>query len=219
MEKINEKTKQFLAQDKSLLIFWSKYFISENEASFFIQNCFKRLLTRRMVLRVKWYVDIANEMPKVQDSRPALQVVFLVALAENIARRKHTKKQADALGSQKLVLEFFSYIQDSDKKEFEKKFKRALVSIKHHRLLISSVVKILYQVRNNAVHGEEYWDFSLVDKKRHTEADKPYWSLITNGWLGTRKRKRRVTLDIKLTYENLRDIFIRTAIQNIKSEF
>lgn len=218
-KKLDEHTKRFLEKDKSLSNFWSKYFSNKYETGLFIKNSLRKLLTRRMMLRVKWYVDIADGMPKVRDSRPALQVVFLVALAESVARRKFTKKQADSLGSQKLILDFFKHLQNSDKEEFGKKFKRALVSIKHHRLSISSVVRILYQVRNDAVHGKEYWGFDLVDKKRHSDSDKPYWSLITTGWLGTRKRKRRVNLDIKLTYEDLRDIFIRTAIKNIESKF
>lgn len=220
IKKLNEHTKKLSTQDKELLVFWSKHFSNEEGTSVFIQNCLRKLSTRRMMLRVKWYVDIADGMSKVRDNRPALQVVFLVALAEAIARRKLTKKQANTMGgSQKLVLYFFKCITDSDKNLFAKNFKRALISTKHHELRISSVVRILYQVRNDVVHGEEYWGFSLVDKRRHEEVDKPYWSLITSGWLVKKYKKRRVTLDIRLTYEDLRDIFIRTAIKNIESEF
>lgn len=188
LKKLDERTKQGLVQDEDLLIFWSKYFSSRAETSIFIKNCLRKLSTRRMMLRVRWYVDIANGMTKVRENRPALQVVFLIALAETIARRKFTKKQADTMGSLKLVLNFFKHITNSDKIELEKKFKRTLSSAKYHKLHISSVVRILSQVRNDAVHGEEFLGFSLVDKKRHNEADNPYWSLITSGWLGTKKK-------------------------------
>ena len=219
IKKMDKRVKQVLIQDKSLLSFWARYFSSKNDASIFIQNCLKKLMTRRMMLRVEWYVNIADNMPKIQENRPALQIVFLIAIAESIARKRFTKEQANGLGSKKLVLDFFKYITDSDKKELNTKFKRSLTSTGYHKLYTSSIIKILYQIRNDAVHGEEYWGFSLVDKRIHKDADEPHWRLMTSGWLGTIKRKRRITLETKFTYKDLRDIFIRTAIQNIQSKF
>ena len=219
VREIDKHTKKVLAQDPSILSFWSRYFSSRKEASKFIKDCLKKLSTRRMMLRVEWYVNIANKMPIIRDSRPALQIIFLIALAEGLASKRFTKKQAIELGSQKLVLNFFKYITDLDKKELEMKFRRALTQERHHKLYTSSIIRIIYQIRNDAVHGKDFWGFSLVDKKRHKDADEPHWSLMTSGQLGTIKRKRRVSLETKLTYENLRDIFVRTAIQNIKSEF
>jgi|SRR3989338_2579710 len=219
IRKANKHIKQMLAQDKSSLSFWSRYFPTRNDASDFMKNCLKKLLTRRMMLRTEWYVEIADKMPKIHDSRPALQVIFLVALAESIARRRFTKRQAYQLKSKGLIINFFKYITDPDKKELETKFRRSLTSTGYHQLRISSIVRILYQVRNDAVHGEEYWSFSLVDIRRHKDAHEPHWRLMTSGWLGTTKRKRRITIETKLTYENLRDIFVRTAIQNIQSKF
>ena len=217
LKKMDEHVKKVIAQES--LPFWLQYFPTQADASDFIKNCLKKFLTRRMMLRTEWYVEIADKMPKIHDSRPALQVIFLVALAEGIARRRFTKKEADDMGPTQLVIDFFRYIIGSDKKELEMKFRRSLTSTGYHQLYISSIIRILYQVRNDAVHGEDYWDFSLVDTKRHKDAHEPHWRLMTSGWLGPRKRKRRITVETKLTYENLRDIFIRTAIQNIQLKF
>jgi len=99
------------------------------------------------------------------------------------------------------------------------KFRRTLTATGRQTLRFSSIIRILYQIRNDAVHGEEFWKFSLVDKKHHKDVKEPHWSLLTTGRLGTKKRKREVHIETRLTYENLRDIFVRTAIQNIESKF
>ena len=117
------------------------------------------------MLRVEWYVNIANKMPIIRDSRPALQIIFLIALAEGLASKRFTKKQAIELGSQKLVLNFFKYITDLDKKELEMKFRRALTQERHHKLYTSSIIRIIYQIRNDAVHGKDFWGFIPV--RRH----------------------------------------------------
>ncbi len=209
-----ENVKKSLMNDKELFCFYNKYFSSKDETTSFIEKCLNKLYTHRMMLRVKWYTDIADEMSKVKNSRPALQISFLVALAESIARRRHTKKEVNNLGSQKLVLDFFTYVSNSDKDELCKKFKRLLAPKGNHKLRTSSIVRILYQVRNNVVHGEEYWEFSLLNADEESHV-----SLITRGRLGKSKRKRNVNLEIKMKYAELRDIFIRTAIRNIESKF
>lgn len=204
-----------IMHDDELLLFYTEYFSNKDEASRFLKKCLKKLSTYRMMLRVKWYSDIANGMPKVSDARPALQIVFLMALAESIATRRYTKKQVICLGSQKLVLNFFKYITRSDKFELERKVKRLHDA---QKLRISSIVRILYQVRNDAIHGEEFWNFSLLNKDFQRKEGGPQ-SLVTSGLLGRKSKKQRVILDVQLTYEDLRDVFIRTAIKNIESEF
>jgi hypothetical protein len=41
--------------------------------------------------------------------------------------------------------------------------------------------------------------------------------MITSGSLGKKGKKKRVSLDLSLTYEELRDIFRRVAIANTES--
>jgi len=43
------------------------------------------------------------------------------------------------------------------------------------------------------------------------------YGIITDGPLG--KKKKRVPLDISLTYQELRDVIVRTAINNISKHF
>ena len=98
-------------------------------------------------------------------------------------------------------------------------FKRALTSAATPQLRFSSIIKILYEVRNKAVHGEDFWSFFFLTKKEKEEFIKDGYTdygLMTAGYLG-RKSKKRVSLDLTLTYEEFRDIIIRTAIANIKS--
>ena len=92
IRKANKHMKQMLAQDESSLSFWLKYFPTRNDASNFIRKCLRKLLTQRMMLIAEWYVNIADNMPKIHDSRPALQLIFLIALAEGVAKRRFTKK-------------------------------------------------------------------------------------------------------------------------------
>src|SRR3989344_5505486 len=213
LKELDKHTKKVLAQDPESILFWSKYFSGKEEAILFIKNCLKKLLNRRMMLRTEWYVGIADSMPKIRDSRPALQVIFLVSLAEGLAGARSTKRQANNLGSQKSVLDFFKYIAKSDREELMTKFRRTLTATGRQTLRFSSIIRILYQIRNDAVHGEEFWKFSLVDKKHHKDVKEPHWSLLTTGRLGTKKRKREENIETRLKYENLRDIFVRTAIQ------
>lgn len=43
------------------------------------------------------------------------------------------------------------------------------------------------------------------------------YEVMTMAWLGKKKNRRREYPEIKLTYPELRDIFIRTAIRNIQT--
>lgn len=193
------------------------FFIGRKEKEGFINKCLTRLKTRRMLLRIQWYVEIADDMRKIKQSRPALNLIFLMALAESIAKQKMVKNSNDSLAA---IKEFFKHISEGDKKILQRKFKRALLSPKTPMLRFSSIVRILYDVRNRAVHGDDFWSFSLLqqEQKESYEQEKyTDYGMLTTGSLGKRGKKRRVSLEIALTYEDLRGIFIRTAITNIQS--
>lgn len=204
-----------LHEDTELHNFLNPVFATEHGRKKFIGNCLKRITTRRMLLRAQWYVEIADDQEKVRQNRPALRLIFLMALAEAIAKNRTSNIR---LGSLEAIKEFFKYISGDDKKMLHRGFRRTLLSPKHHNLRFSSILRILYDIRNRAVHGEDYFSFSLMDvadKRKH--AHYTSYSLITSGYLGSRRNKKRVSLDVKLTYEDLRDIFRRTAIANIEA--
>jgi uncharacterized GH25 family protein len=152
-------------------------------------------------------------METIRQGYPALQLIFLMALAEGVVKFSLKRKKLNPLDAIKI---FFSHISAEDKKMLMKRCQRASISA---NLRFSSILKILYEVRNRAVHGESFWDFSLMDKAEKEKNDKIYtdYSLITSGALGKKGKKRRVSLETALTYEELKQIFIRTALANIEN--
>lgn len=215
--KIDELAKQGILNDKNIHQFLKSEFPTRTERLSFIKECLKKISTRRMLLRAHWYTEIADDQSSIRESRPALNLIFLMAMAEAIAKKRTNNKN---LGSLEAIKCFFEYISNEDKNFLRRNFRRTLLGAKYHDLRFSSVLRILYDVRNRAVHGENYYSFSLLDRKSKL-SHKHYssFSLISSGYLGPSKRKRRVSLDIKLTYEELRDVFRRTALANIKSCF
>ena len=196
--------------DKELDSFLKPVFPEPEEREKFVKTCFKRVKAREMLLRAQLYTELANNQKKIGRERPAIQLIFLMALAEGVAKRR-TGKSKDP------IKDFFEYISSDDTKILLNQFKRTLSK---PRLRFSSVRRILYEVRNRAVHGDEFWEFSLVDEAERAEAKMAGYTSygrLTFGYLGKRGRKREQPIVLNLTYEELRDIFRRTAIENIKS--
>lgn len=215
-KQIDMQVKKALKMDKELITFFTKHLGNDEKASvLFITKCLKKTMTRRMMLRTHWYAKLSDKMDSVEPGRPALSLVFLLALAEGVEKLAQNKDKQDSQ-SRMFVFKFFGYISKVDKDILARKFKRALLGVKTQTLRYRSILKILWHVRCNAAHGREYWHFTLPDEGRLKEDG---WSLITAGELGKPNRKRRVTLDTKLSYEELRDIVIRIAINRIESCF
>lgn len=222
LEKLDKLARDSILEDAEL-----KKLLSPalgNETDTFIKGCLRKIKTRRALLRLQWLSEIAEGMENVKENRPALKLVFLMALAEGISKRINKSGR----GSFKAIQRFFDFISKEDRRKLLQSFRRALLSAKHHNLRFSSIIQILYDVRNRAVHGEDFWSFSLLDaEQKQKEMEKyTHYALMTEGWLGTPKKKKgrktlhkkkRVTIETTLTYEELRDIFIRTAIANIQS--
>lgn len=216
--KISRAVKRELIEDADLNNFLSPFFDSEIDRKKFIKRCLIKLKTRRMLLRTQWYAEIADGLSKVRSNRPALQIIFLMSLAEGVARLRAGDNSTD---SKKIILDFFRFTSAKDKKLLAQKFRRAFVSVKQHKLRFSSAVNILYDIRNKAVHGHDFYSFSLLNeqrKKEYINGGYTHYGVITTGLLG-KKRKRRVSLDISLTYMELRNIIVRTALENIRNLF
>ncbi|MBI1755210.1 hypothetical protein HY250_04315 [Candidatus Azambacteria bacterium] len=221
--KIDIQVKKGLIEDKDLNDFLSPFFDSATERKKFIQKCLLKLKTRRMLLRTQWYAEIADGLDVVRSNRPALQIIFLMSLAEGVARLRTGVMDDDTVSSRKMIYEFFKFTTAEDKKSLAQKFQRALISYKHHKLRFSSAISILYDIRNKAVHGDDFYSFSLLNekqKKEFVDGGYTHYGIMTTGFLGKRgKRKRRVSLDIVLTYKELRAIIARTALENIRKLF
>lgn len=221
--KIDRAVKKGLIEDTDLNNFLSPFFGSEINRKEFIRGCLIKLKTRRMLLRAQWYAEIADGLSVVRSNRPALQIIFLMSLAEGAARLRTGNVDDDSVSSKKMIHDFFKFTSAEDKKLLAQKFRRALVSVKHHKLRFSSAVNILYDIRSRAVHGNDFYSFSLLDEqheKEYINGGFTHCGVMTAGFLGKkRKRKRRVPLDISLTYRDLRDIVVRTALENIRNSF
>lgn len=219
--KIDIAVKKELTENAGLNNFLSPFFDSEVDRKKFIKRCLVKLKTRRMLLRTQWYAEIADGLNVVRSSRPALQIIFLMSLAEGVARLRTGVLDDDSVGSRKMIHNFFEFATTEDKKLLAQKFQRALISVKHHKLRFSSAVNILYNIRNKAVHGDDFYSFSLLDeqrKKEYINEGYTHYGVMTTGLLG-KKKKRRVSLDISLTYIELRNIIVRTALENMHGLF
>ena len=219
---IDDMTKRALVSDPDLNNFLTPFLPNKMDRRAFIRQCLRKLKTRRMLLRSQWYTELADRMHKVREGRDGLRLIFLMGMAEGVTKQK---LGTNHIGSLDAILRFFRHISPEDKTAVRRGIRRALVSARHHKLLFSSIVRILYEVRNEAVHGEDFYSFSLLnprEKKKHIEY--MHFGLITSGSLGkagftkrgNRRRKRRVALDISMTYPELRNMMVRTAIANIR---
>lgn len=213
LERLDFLAKKSIESDPRLHQLLLPFFLNDREVGSFVHQCLKKMKTRRMLLRVQWYDELANLIRQARDKRPALPLIFLMAMAESTARALLPASTERKIGSLKAVKNFFSHIEENDKVLLQRSIRRTLRLPNTPQLQFLSIIKILWQVRNNAVHGTNFWDFGLPDTKKTMDQ---YYSLITEGQLGSRKHQRRVMLEVKIPYEKLRDIFIRTAIQAIK---
>ncbi len=204
-----ERNKEILS-DADLSKFLSRYLTSKEERLDFIRHCLQKVQTRQMLLRLHWYVDLAHDFGSVKLSRPSLQIIFLMSMAEALARYK---KRYSKMGSKDAIHEFFKEILSEDESLMKQKFRRSLASNSSSQLTFKSIVNILYQVRNDAVHGKAFWKFHLSDERDLDQG----MSLITEGYLGPQNRKRRESLELTLTYKQLVDVFVRTGLENIKT--
>lgn len=225
--KIDNAVKKELSENKDLNDFLGPFFDSELNRREFIKKCLKKQKARQMLLRTQWYSEIADGLDVIKSNRPVLQIIFLMSLAEGVVRLRINKDGDDTVSSRLMIKEFFSCTTTQDKKIVAQKFRRALVKIKHHNLHFSSAVSILYDIRNRAVHGNDFYSFSLLNenqKKEFVDGGYTHYGIMTAGFLGktgkikggNKRRKQRVPLHISLTYKELRDIIVRTAIENIK---
>ncbi len=221
-KQVDDMTKKALLEDKEIHAFLRPVFSDKDERRRFIQKCLRRITPRRMLNHAHWYLEMADNQEKVRPGRPALKIIFLMALAEYITKMRIGNNR---ISSTAAIHSFFTFTSKEDKLELQKGIQRALIRHPNHQLRFSSLIRILYDVRNQAVHGEDYYSFSLADpEEKRKHAHYTHWGLITSGYLvsrpsrrNARRRRARVALDITLTYEELREIFRRTAIANITS--
>lgn len=192
-----------------------KEFLNEETESF-IERCSKNDRTNRMLNQICWLTDIADNLPKIKERRPALQVVFLMTAMECIAKIRLDEEEANEISSFGAVKEFLKFISEGDKKDIEAKFQRQIEENPHDKELdYQDIIKILYNVRNDVIHEGMFYDFFFATEENKQENV----SQQNSGNLGNKQNKEIIWLSVKLTYKEFRNIVVKTAIANIKSLF
>lgn len=192
--------------------FLKPVFPKQEEMESFVTKCDRKENARLALLNAAWYTAIADGQEKVRHSRPPLRIIFLMAMAEYVAKQRVGGK----LRSFDAVEEFFACISDGDKDLLLKTMRRSIVPPAQEGLTLQLILEILYNVRSGAVHGEDYFSFALMDEEEKKKYGAESFAIITTGYTGRGSEKISVDLDTTLTYEELRDVFRRTAIENIK---
>lgn len=205
-EEIDRLVQEFMVSDEARNKYLRPIYPNKDAREKFIRKCFTKLKTRRMLNRAQWYSEIADAMEKIKPGKTALKIIFLMSLAEGVSTLKLGKKQTKSIGSFKTIKKFFDYISEKDKHKLIKNIQNLSSSSYTQTLRFSSIIQFFYDIRNRAVHGEDYYSFSLES------------GMITSAKLG-KKNKRHKAINTSLTYKELRNIFRRTALANIESVF
>lgn len=192
-----------------------KEFLNEKTEDF-VERCSKNDKTNRMINQICWLIDIADNLSKIKERSTALQVIFLMTVMECIAKIRLDEEEANEIGSFDAVKEFLKFISEEDKEYIKIKFQRQIEEEPYDKEFdYQDIIKILYNVRNDVLHEGVFYDFSLA-----TEKDKQEDASRQNfGNLGNKQNKEIICLSVKLTYKELRDIVVKTAIANIESLF
>lgn len=181
------------------------YFPSQSEANAFIRKCSKKKKTSRALLLTQWLTNIADDIENIKPGRPALKIVFLIILAESVEKILNSK----ATSPRRAFKAFFSKTNQDDRIMLLKGIRN--FSTNSGNLRFNTILDILYNLRNRVFHEGLYFDFHLNDKAEENMTQ------TTEGYAGNKFRKqRKVMLDIALSYNQLRDIVVRTALDNIR---
>lgn len=190
---------------KELSDFLNRYVAIVGDVESFIEKCYKRNKTRKSLLRTSWLAGIADQMEKIEPGCPALRVVFLVILAETITKLLFRKSSRN-VGPRKRFKTFFEAASDEEKALL-------LCGIQKYdgtsrKFRFNTLLDIIYNLRNEVFHEGRYFNFFFHEAQRQ--------GTIVPGYTGTKaSRLRKVSLYMTLSYENFRDVFVKTALRNI----
>ena len=119
-----------LLHDPDLHTFLKPIFPQEKDRFAFIKRAHRKLKTKRMLNHAHWYLTMADGQEKIAPGKPALKLIFLMALAEYITKMGQNDTQ---IGSHKAIQNFFKYISSEDKSFLRNGIKQALVSYKNKK--------------------------------------------------------------------------------------
>lgn len=193
-----------------LVNFFSKY-----EAEEFVDEIFssekegreETLRPRRIANRLKWYLNEGESFPLRIVS---LRIVFISAMAEGIDKIFHGRDDEEGR-SRESVENFFRNIPEKILDELVIVHEESGID---RNLTNEEFAQMLYYVRCDAMHGREFWGFSLQEDG----ANQGDYNLFQGVFVGSGKAKRKIHVSLKtsFTYEALRDIVMKIGIKYIK---
>ncbi|KKR47091.1 MAG: hypothetical protein UT82_C0003G0005 [Parcubacteria group bacterium GW2011_GWB1_40_14] len=199
----------------SLLKLLKPFFSSEKTTEIFLDDAFKISGARGMLLRLDWYIELAEIVETLRPDRPSLRLIFLLATAESIMRSRIALNEGQIIAQQKgsweVIKGFFQGLSDENKIQLFHGIRRPLGDEKGVEFgSVEKVIRILWQARNDAAHGNDFWTFQLPDSSMAVNG-----SLITEGRMSD--KETFFSLDISITYDNIQRIVIETALAHIRT--
>lgn len=162
-----------------------------------------------MFNRVRWFIEIANEQ-----RYDSLKVLFLLAMAETSIKFMENRYE-DFRDSGPDVKKFFHKFMADDQTSLElffKKKKRNDIAFWTKKVSFVEIIEILLNVRNTVAHGKNHYNFRFQN---------PSGSFINRLTCetGSRDKKKKVSVEVELTYEQLRFLMLKYAFANIEACF
>ena len=195
------------------LPFYLPFFDKQAEAEDFVERCEGQVLPNNtakiMMHQTKRLVSISDQMQQIQEDYPLLRLLFLLICAENIAK---LAEQFDKDGKSREFVQKFFRLYSIPKEQ--QRLGRSFEDDVECPVGLEVAVDILYAVRCDIVHGGRYWGFSFSDGKRRMWNDDPR----SDELLKKNKKKKCDAIVVTLTFEELREIIVRSCIRAIQGK-
>ncbi|MEK4328136.1 hypothetical protein MKX70_20115 [Paenibacillus sp. FSL R7-0312] len=196
-------------------IFFENFFQTEEELELFITaklNC-SNVLPRRMINTVQRLVTLSDEIEIIRPGRRDLSIFFIITCIEALFTFLPTKIQ-----KQEMVIQMYEkHLNETDRKTIEQSINVSLVDdtmFYKPEISISEFALLLSSIRNNVAHEGNYWSFHFNE-----EGYEGRTLNIVKSKLIKDEGYKNISYEVSLTYNQFRDITVRTLILFIEDYF
>lgn len=190
------------------------FFTDEESLQAFLSEAMKNQEAHRMLLHLDWYTELADLIEAIRPERAPLRLIFLLAGAENLMRKRAAleKNSVDAnhMKSWDVISQFFAALSQDNQNRLLRGVRRPLGDEKGVEFSIEEIVRILWQARNDAAHGVDFYTFQTPESPE-----------VADGGLLTEGRMNRdedfFPLDMQITFEEIQNIILETALEHVKA--
>ena len=176
---------------------------NDEERVIFVDECLADASKRELILDIFFNLRLSDNATDTEFGfRPALGILHLAIIAESMVKRTDVLR-----GSKARFKKFFDYAINDDKIELARRLRKVIDTIEVSGTLDASL-EILYGVRCGVVHDGNYFSFSMcADCPR--EGRPGMISTYPDGHNGI------VQVETSFSYQELRAVFLRTAVNLI----